>query len=131
MTLRSLTYAAALLCFAAPAQAFFKVCNNSNETVYVAIGYEGNDGFYAEGWWEISRGNCANVLNGNLQLRYYYLRAEGARGTLWDGNYFFCTTEAAFTLRDSPNCVSATVDREGFFEVDTGQSVQWTQTLTP
>lgn len=120
----------ALLASSTTADAFYKICNKSDQTVYVAIGYEENDDWIAEGWWELGRGDCRNIINGNLSNRYYYIRAEGREGRVWSGDYYFCTTPEAFKLIDAEDCVSSRIDREGFFMVDTGESSDWTTNLT-
>jgi len=112
------------------AHAFFKICNKSNEEVYVAIGYHEDEQWLAEGWWSVPPADCRNIINGSLTKRYYYIRGEGVNGKVWSGEYSFCTTNEKFTLADSPDCVSSRVDREGFFQVDTGESSDWTTNLT-
>lgn len=122
---------AAAVMISGAAEAGFRACNKSNETIYVAIGFKKNNQWEAEGWWEIKRGDCTQLVNGPLQNRYYYVRAEGTDGNIWGGDHYFCTMQTRFVMVDQENCVSSTVDREGFWQVDTGESRDHTHTFNP
>jgi uncharacterized membrane protein len=113
---------AAVVLAAGSAEAGLRLCNNYNTTIYAAIGYNDQDQWIAEGWWEIFPGNCMDVINGPLNQRYYYARAEAPNGTFWGGDDYFCTMQTRFLVVDSENCVSAVMDREGFYEIDVGDS---------
>ena len=52
-----------------------EICNATTEIQSVSIGYEGDNGFVSEGWWNIDPDDCALVLAGELQQQYYYYRA--------------------------------------------------------
>ena len=45
--------ALALLASAGPAQADFRLCNNTGSRVGIAIGYKDGDGWTTEGWWNL------------------------------------------------------------------------------
>ena len=60
---------------AKPAAADFRLCNNTQSRVGVAIGYKDADGWTTEGWWNLSSRTCENILKGNLVARYYYVYA--------------------------------------------------------
>jgi uncharacterized membrane protein len=66
-----------------------------------------------------------------LQARYYYLyAADGAAGT-WEGKTHFCIAPASkFLIPGRNDCTKRGFDRRGFFEVDTGNAPDWTQTLS-
>jgi uncharacterized membrane protein len=120
----------ALLGLASPAMAFLNVCNKTGETISVAIGYDDKDTWMAEGWWIVDPGGCVNVIAGDLNNRYYYLRGESDTG-VWDGKHNFCVSNKKFALADSQDCASGSIERKGFFEVDTGNSADWTTNLLP
>ena len=71
------------------------------------------------------------LLTGPLQARYYYLYAtDGAAGT-WEGKTHFCVAPAANSSSPGArDCAKRGFDRRGFFEVDTGKTPDWTQTLS-
>ncbi|MCP3972820.1 MAG: DUF1036 domain-containing protein [Rhodobacteraceae bacterium] len=123
--------AAVALLSAAPAEADLRLCNEAYEELYAAYGYKENDLWVAEGWWQLTPGECATVVSGPLSSRYYYVRGEGVDGTVWGGDTYFCTMSNRFLLTDDPNCMSSTVDREGFDTIDTGEARDWTQNFTP
>lgn len=130
--MKKLFWIAAAIGFSAgTAQAEFRVCNKAWETLYAAVGFQEYGQWVAEGWWELSPGECTVVIGGALTNRYYYVRGEGSDGTTWGGDFFFCTTPQRFKLADDANCAGGNMDREGFDQVDTGGSSSWTQNFTP
>jgi uncharacterized membrane protein len=127
-----------------PANAEFRVCNKSGERVDVAFGYDGGRaGWIAEGWWTLGTGRCVIVHAQNLNNRYYYLYAEGNRGTEWNGENDrtgsdFCITRKAFKLfqrrygqNHEADCSKHGLESKTFFEVNVGNYLRWTQTLDP
>lgn len=113
------------------ARADFSVCNKAHQTIFVALGAKKEDRWEAEGWWEIFPGDCALLVSGALPNRYYYVRGEGADGSTWDGDKYFCTMQTRFVLVDDKNCVAHNIDREGFIEVDTGDHRDFVHNLVP
>ena len=116
---------------AKPAAADFRLCNNTQSRVGVAIGYKDADGWTTEGWWNLSSRTCENILKGNLVARYYYVYAiDYEHGGQWMGQAFMCTPDKEFTIRGITDCLARGYDRTGFFEVDTGEQRAWTVQLT-
>ena len=122
---------AAVMAVVAPAQAGFHVCNNSALPTKVAIAHFDGTRWGSAGWWEIAPAKCAELLQGKLDARYYYLYAtDGATGT-WDGSKMFCVgTTSKFAIVGRGSCETQGFDHRGFFEVDTGKSFDWTQMLS-
>jgi uncharacterized membrane protein len=121
----------AMVAFARPAAADFRLCNNTGSRVGVAIGYKDADGWTTEGWWNLPSRTCETVLKGNLVARYYYVYAiDYDRGGEWMGQAFMCTRDREFTIRGISDCLARGYDRTGFFEVDTGDQRAWTVQLT-
>lgn len=113
----------------APAVADFTVCNDSGSaTAYVSAAYQSDGEWISEGWWQIAQGQCKIVFPGDLKSRYYYIRADGDDGT-WKGDYVFCYRNEKFTIYGDENCASRGHKSGGYFEVDTGDSYDWTQRL--
>lgn len=119
---------------ATAAKADFRVCNTSNNTIYVAIGYSiGPDRWYSQGWWEIPQRQCSTILAGQLQPgTFFYLHAftpEGNQVTQPNKtNAWFCIKPRQnFQLTMAGNdCVGQGTARQVFQEVkvtDTTQTI--------
>lgn len=113
-----------------PAQADFKMCNNTESRVGVALGYKDKDGWASEGWWTIEPQKCLTLLKGGLIAKYYYVFAvDYEKGGSWGGKAMLCTRDKVFTIRGTDNCVERGYQKTGFFEVDTGEETDWTVSL--
>jgi uncharacterized membrane protein len=116
---------------AEPAQADFRLCNNTGSRVGVALGYKDAEGWMTEGWWNISARSCETLLRGSLVARFYYVYAvDYDRGGEWSGQAFMCTRDKEFTIRGMEDCLARGYDRTGYFEVDTSEQRSWTVQLT-
>ena len=121
----------ALAASAGPAEADFRLCNNTGSRVGVAIGYKDADSWTTEGWWNLPSRTCETILKGDLVARFYYVYAiDYDRGGEWMGQAFMCTRDREFTIRGTSDCLAHGFDRTGFFEVDTGEQKSWTVQLT-
>ena len=121
----------AILMAPASAMADLKLCNTTSSRVGVAIGYKDSKGWATEGWWNVASQSCETLLKGNLIARFYYFHAvEYDRGGEWGGKAFMCTTGKSFTIRNVKDCIKRSYKKTGFFEVDTGESRDWTVRLT-
>jgi uncharacterized membrane protein len=116
---------------ALPATADLTICNKTGYLTSVAIGYQEGENWVSEGWWNIEGGDCAIVLEGDLQLRYYYAYAEHDEiGGGWSGDYTFCTSDNKFTILGDTNCEARGYRTTGFFQIDTGETaLDYTQNL--
>lgn len=113
------------------ARADFRLCNNTNSRVGVAIGYRDKDGWLTEGWWNVNSRGCETILKGPLAARFYYVYAiDYDQGGEWSGRTFMCTREKEFTIRGFQDCLKRGYDRNGFFEVDSGEQKSWTVQLS-
>ena len=125
--------AGALMLLAAgngPALADFKMCNNTESRVGVALGYKDQEGWASEGWWTIEPQKCLTLLKGNLIAKYYYVFAvDYEKGGSWGGKAMLCTRDKVFTIRGTDTCVERGYQKTGFFEVDTGEETDWTVSL--
>jgi uncharacterized membrane protein len=129
--LLALVTALAALFTAPPAFAAFNVCNKSGMAARVALGRFDGRQWTSQGWWKVAPKTCVLLLTGPLQARYYYLYATDGAGGTWEGKTHFCTTpDAKFLAPGRNDCASRGFDRRGFFEIDTGKSAEWTQTLS-
>lgn len=113
-----------------PAEARLSVCNRSERAADVALGRYNGGMWRSEGWWKIGPNACADVIKSALDSRFYYLYAsDGASGT-WDGSKAFCTGPGRFAIVGRAHCAARGFDRKGFFEIDTGEKADWTQSLS-
>ena len=123
--------AMAVLVLSSPAQADFRLCNNTASRVGVAIGYKDAEGWTTEGWWNVAARSCETLLRGGLVARYYYIYAvDYDRGGEWSGKAFMCSRDKEFTIRGTEDCLARGYDRTGYFEVDTSEQRSWTVQLT-
>ncbi|MGA7711338.1 MAG: DUF1036 domain-containing protein [Rhizomicrobium sp.] len=123
--------AAALILFTtAPAFAGLAVCNKAALPAKVALGRFDGKVWRSEGWWTIQPQKCETLLSGPLDARFYYLYGtDGGSGT-WNGGKNFCTSASGpFSIPGRGHCAARGYDRTGFFEIDTGDRADWTQSL--
>lgn len=132
---RRIAQARALLCAGAlflgfgalPAQADLRLCNKTDTTISVAIGYKTKEGWRSEGWWNIGGAKCGTLISGALGSRFYYIYAiDTQHGGEWGGKAFMCTRRKMFTIHGVENCAARGYERTGFFEVDTAEQRSWT-----
>jgi uncharacterized membrane protein len=108
-----------------------RVCNQTRNTVSIALGYKAARGWQSEGWWIASAGECKTVYSGKLDARYYYIyAADDISGGSWDGKNFMCTRDESFTIFGVEDCLARGYERTGFFEVDTQNRSNWMLQLT-
>ncbi|MBU1212281.1 MAG: DUF1036 domain-containing protein [Alphaproteobacteria bacterium] len=136
--MRSLSALLAAACFAlaaaapAPAHAELKLCNDTASRIGVAIGYRDTAGEPAsEGWWTIASQTCEVLLRGGIPSRLIYVRAiDYDQGGGWSGTTQLCTRQEIFAVSGVRDCKASGYQSEGFMEVDTGGSKQWTIRLS-
>lgn len=113
------------------AHADFRLCNQTQSRVGVAVGYKDNEGWTTEGWWNVAANSCETLMRGPLVARFYYIYAlDYDQGGEWAGKAFMCTKEKEFTIKGIGDCLTRGYDRTGFFEVDTTEQKNWTVQLT-
>lgn len=128
-TLSSICVIMTLAC--APARAALNICNQTALPARVALGRFDGANWTSQGWWTVNPKACAGILTGPLQGRYYYLYATDGGGGTWEGKTHFCVApDPRFEAKGRGDCAKRGFDRRGFFEVDTGKKLDWTQTLS-
>lgn len=116
---------------ASPAYADLKICNKTPNLVGVALGYKDQQGWASEGWWNVDPNVCQTLLEGPLIARYYYIFAiDYKEGGSWGGTANLCTREKLFTIRGIKDCEKRNAKRTGFYEVDTGEELDWSISIT-
>ncbi len=123
--------AAAPLQVASNGRGDFRLCNQTESRVGVAIGYKKEENWTTEGWWNVPSKTCRTIIQGPLVSRYYYLYAvDYDMGGEWGGTFQMCTEDRAFTISGYQNCVARGFEQTGFYEIDTGAQQSWTVQLT-
>ncbi|WP_257098676.1 DUF1036 domain-containing protein [Pseudovibrio flavus] len=113
------------------ARADLRVCNKTEGSVSIAIGYNDSGEWVTEGWWELGKADCQTIIPGDLQARYYYIyAADNEKIGEWSGKAYMCVRQKKFTIRGIENCVARGYERVGFFEIDTNEQSSWTVQLT-
>ncbi len=113
------------------ARADLKLCNSTSSRLGVSVGYRDKQGWSTEGWWNIASQTCETLLKGAVPSRFIYIHAvDYDRGGEWVGDNYMCTADKSFAIRGVHDCKIRGYKRTGFFEVDTGESQEWTIRLT-
>lgn len=121
----------ALFSFAQPALAGLTVCNKTAHPAKLALGRFDGTRWTSQGWWRIAGHRCATVISNPLDARYYYLYASDGGPGSWDGGHGFCTAATdTFKIAGRGDCAGRGYDRKDFFEVDTGDRPDFTQSLS-
>jgi len=116
--------------FPASANAALTVCNKTAHPASVAVGFFSGKTWSSAGWWTVSAGGCEGVIKEPLNARYYYLYAAHLDvGGAWDGNRSFCVMSGRFAIQGRSDCLTQGYEMRRFFEVDTGNSSDWTENL--
>jgi uncharacterized membrane protein len=114
-----------------PARADMRVCNDTEGTISIALGYRSDRGWQSEGWWVTAPDECAVVYAGPLDARFYYVFAsDDSAGGAWSGQVFMCTRDDSFTIFGVEDCLARGYERTGFLEIDTESRTEWTLRLT-
>ncbi len=121
----------ATLVLGQPALAGLNVCNKGARPAKVAVGRFNGTRWMSEGWWTVPAHGCAEVVPDKLVARYYYMYAtDGQLGT-WDGGKSFCVAATVtFAIVGRGGCAARGYERKGFFEIDTGNLLTFTQALS-
>lgn len=132
LRVRSILAFLAVVLLSAPAWADWRLCNKTGYPVEVSIGYYKDGSWWSEGWWKIEPGGrCATVISGDLTNRHYYYMANHLEiGGGWYGDYTFCVTTKAFTIRGDSNCEGRGYRTQGFLQADSEQARNMTTNLT-
>lgn len=132
----ALGFLAVFLYAAEPACAKLDVCNKAAGPAKVALGRFDGAGWMSQGWWTIAPHTCATLIDHPLVARYYYLYATDGGAGSWSGSRAFCVgtpdkfSIAKFSIPGRGDCASRGYDQKSFFEVDTGNKPDWTQSLS-
>jgi uncharacterized membrane protein len=114
-----------------PARADFQLCNKSDHTAVVAIGYKSGADWTSEGWWRIKPQGCRVLIKGSLRTQHYLIHAaqEGVDGD-WDGAYRLCVKPKNFKIRGRQDCHKRKLGEALFFAIDTGKELTFVYHLS-
>lgn len=123
--------ALALVLLATPAEAGLTLCNTTAHPARLALGRFDGTHWMSEGWWKIAGHRCATLISGPLDARYYYLYATDGGPGSWDGSRAFCVSASdSFRIAGRSDCAGRGFDSRDFFEVDTHDKTDYTQSLS-
>src|SRR5580765_2153884 len=116
--------------FSTPAEAAFSICNKTEHPASVALGYYDGKDWSSSGWWMVAPGACERIVAEPLVARFYYLYATHQEiGGAWEGDRSFCVGQGRFNVQGRNDCTGKGFESKKFFQVDTGQSPDWTENL--
>ena len=112
------------------------LCNKTDYLVWAATGIVREDGFESRGWHRIDAKDCAQVINSNLDDKYYFYYAEAVTDTgrqavragrpvLWQGDFTMCTKSTRFVINSREDCQARGLDAAKFHRIDTGTARKW------
>ncbi len=122
--MKHLLLVSAFALLATPALAALEICNNASKSLSLAIGYSSEGEWISEGWWNIPAGECKTTVSGDLKNRYYYYRANASGNSFASGDFTFCTTTEAFSIKGDENCDARGYEALGFRKLDTGKTAK-------
>jgi uncharacterized membrane protein len=102
------------------APAGYTVCNQSGDTLLVALAQDDKGKSVSRGWWTVPRGACAKTITTPLDSDAVYLLAQKkSGGTLVGGPQRFCTATTAFEIAGAGDCGPRRFGEAGFAKTDT------------
>ena len=112
------------------------LCNKTDYLVWAATGIVREDSFESRGWHRIDAKDCAQVINSNLDDKYYFYYAEAVTDTgrqavragrpvLWQGDFTMCTKSTRFVINNREDCQARGLDTAKFRRIDTGTARKW------
>jgi uncharacterized membrane protein len=112
------------------------MCNKTDYLVWAATGIVREDSFESRGWHRIDAKDCEQVINGNLDDKYYFYYAEAVTDTgrqavragrpvLWQGDFTMCTKSTRFVINNREDCQARGLDAAKFRRIDTGTARKW------
>jgi uncharacterized membrane protein len=112
----------------APADAEFRVCNQTLNLFNVAIGRPvGGDLFETEGWWTLAANSCTSPIKEPLESSYFYLYGTDIYGEpAIAGSTDMCVASRQFIITDQKDCWVRGYQQVRFLEVDTRNAPSWT-----
>jgi uncharacterized membrane protein len=126
--LGSSTFAVGMFSFSAPAQAWFKVCNKSTETLTLAFAFRKEGSWISKGWWNIESGVCSTLSDEPLERNLYVYALNGSLGLRGDRE--FCVRRQSFRIVNATQCEDHG-KLVGFQKIDIGGNENYTLNLRP
>jgi uncharacterized membrane protein len=103
----------------AGAPAGYAVCNDTADTIWVAIAQKTGTVWVARGWWKVATGGCAKIITEALATDKIYLLAQKPAGApLVTGPAKFCVTNIEFEIQGRTRCAERGLVEAGFAETN-------------
>ena len=118
----------------APAQAEFRVCNQTLNLFNISVGYlveeaqvAEEEGWWTEGWWTLAANSCTTPIKKELVSKFYYLYGTDIYGeAAIVGATDMCVGAKQFEIRGIEDCWVRGFEQVRFLEVDTRNAPSWT-----
>lgn len=115
-----------------PAQAGFRICNESFDMLNIALAEPWDDDFRSRGWWRIAPSQCATAIREPLSGRYLYVFATDVFGrSVLGGAIPACVGPNRFVIEGAGECLLRGYVEAYFTEIDTGDAADWTLFVAP
>ena len=99
----------------AAAPAGYTVCNQTDEPLWAAIGFETPKGLVTRGWWQVSAGACSRALTDPLKTDRVFLLAERkGKHVVVSGPMKLCTADTQFEFVGRKACSGKGLAMVGF-----------------
>jgi uncharacterized membrane protein len=112
----------------------YSFCNDTDNVVWAAIGYDSEGEIVATGWFRVDSRRCAKVIKGRLGESAYYTFAETEEGIgrrfVWGGDRPLCTMDNRFTIREHKECEARGYVTTSFARIQVGNEPGFVQRLT-
>lgn len=129
-------FAIAIFFSTLPAQADYRLCNETSYVLEAAVAQQDVGVWVSEGWFRIDPGDCVVAIQGAVDTGPYFLYAQshtahaGAQRE-FSGSTPFCTVREDFLIEESRRyCALRGYDSRDFYRVDTKAGKDWTTSFT-
>lgn len=93
----------------------YTVCNDSPETLLVALGQIEQGKPVSRGWWTVEPKACAKAMTTPLKTDTVFLLAQHKNGSVFvGGKQKFCVASAVFDVQGAQDCIGRGLAEAGF-----------------
>ena len=97
------------------APAGYSICNDSESTIWAALGLKTGANWLTRGWWKVMPGSCARAITDPLTVDKVYLHVEGhGNHNLVSGADMLCVTDITFEVTSKGDCAGQGLTAIGF-----------------
>lgn len=107
----------------APAQAGFRICNDTEGLHHLAVVLRDGGSWVAQGWEHLHPGDCTDPAPQGYQGKHLYFRAESPGYRFRDDSVHFCTAAGGFRIPHGGSCSSQGQAMQRFAKASADQPV--------